>query len=172
MALCELEEVKLYLGMTVTTNDTLLEMLIDSASSYIESYTNRIFEIQEYTEIINGTGTNRLPVSYAPIFNVNSVTSIYGIGVTPQFTKNLIYLTDGTIFTEGKMNWTVNYEAGFEEIPYDVRQACIDMVAFKYKEKDRIGINTKTLAGEVISFEKRDLKDHIRSLLANYIRVC
>lgn len=172
MALCELEEVKLYLGIETTANDALLEMLIDSASAFIESYTNRTFDIQEYTEIVNGTGGNRLPLSYAPIYSVTSITNIYGITVTAPFTKNLIYLTDGSVFTEGKLNWTVVYEAGFEEIPYDVRQACIDMVAFKYKEKDRIGINTKTLAGEVISFEKRELKDHIRSQLAPYVRVC
>lgn len=172
MALCEVDEVKLYLGIETAHNDDLFEMLIDSASAFIENFTGRKFEVTEYTEMLNGTNKAMIPVHYAPIVEVLTIVNSYGnIKTDIKHTDNLIFLTDGSVFSSGVANWIVTYEAGFLEVPYDVRQVCIELVAYKFKQKDRIGISTKTLAGEVVSFELRDIRDDIRNTLSSYVRV-
>jgi hypothetical protein len=52
--------------------------------------------------------------------------------------------------------------------PFPVEQACIETVARKYKERGRIGEKSKTLAGEVISYDLSDLSDAVKMLLAPY----
>lgn len=46
--LVSLSKLKSYLKITDTTNDTLLSSLIDQASVFIESYTGRKLEAQDY----------------------------------------------------------------------------------------------------------------------------
>lgn len=172
MALCTLADVKAYLSLETTTSDDLLNMLIENASAFIENYTNRVFAITTYQEMRNGTGNAKMPVEYAPIVDLVSV-KVNDIDYT-QYAKNtdtLIWFISGGIFTTGLMNVELNYTAGYASIPADISQVCIDLVAYKFKQKDRIGLNSKTLAGEVISFELRDIRADIQNKLAPYIRV-
>lgn len=170
MALCTLDEVKQYLGIETTSSDVLLTSLIDNASEFISNYTNRVFEITDYSEIRDGSGNAKIPVYYSPITELTSVI-IAGVTYDAKKTPNLIYFDNGNIFPIGIMNVTLNYKAGFASTPLDVKQACIELVSYKYKQKDRIGLNSKTLAGEVISFEHKDIRAEIKNVLAAYVRV-
>lgn len=172
MALCTLEDLKLYLGIENANQDTLLSNLINSASGYIENYCNRDFSIQEYTERLHGTGKPFLPVHNAPITEVLSVVNSYGVefeGV--GHIDTMLVMSNNAVFSKGTFNWTVTYKGGYATVPYDVAQACIELAAYKFKDRDRIGLNSKTLAGEVISYEKKDIRGEIKNVLANYVRV-
>ena len=170
MALCTLDEVKQYLGIETTSSDELLTSLINNGSEFIENYTNRKFAITDYLEIRDGTGNAKMPIYYAPITEITSV-KIWDAEVTAKNTSNLIYFTDGNVFPIGIMNIQISYKAGFASTPLDVKQACIELVSYKYKQKDRIGLNSKTLAGEVINFEHKDIRAEIKNVLASYVRV-
>lgn len=171
MALCTLDEVKLYLGIDKPASDELLTMLIDNASAFIENYTNRTFAITEYTEVKDGTGGAKMPVYYAPITELKSV-KINDLAQTGyKNTESLVWFINGNLFASGTMNVELIYDAGFATVPNDVKQACIDLTAYKFKQKDRIGLQTKTLAGEVVSFEMRDIREDTKNKLAPYVRV-
>lgn len=168
--LCSLDDVKQYLGIETTTSDVLITSLINSASAFIESFTNRVFSIADYTEVRDGTGNSKMPVCFAPITEITSV-KIDDIEYDVKHTQTLIYFSNGNIFPAGIMNVELQYKAGYSSIPLDVKQACIELVAYKFKQKDRIGLNSKTLAGEVISFEQKDIRIEIKNVLASYVRV-
>ena len=68
-----LTHVKAMLGITTTTDDTLLDALIDQASDLIRKYCGRIFEQETVTETLPGTGTTRLTLERTPIVSVASV---------------------------------------------------------------------------------------------------
>lgn len=169
--LCTIDDVKLLLGITTTTHDNLLDQLIVGASAFIENYTNRNFDIQNFVEVLDGTGTARLPVGHGDITEVISVVDVYGNNYSPSFQGNILYFTDGRVFARGVMNYSVTYKGGFNTVPDDVKWACVDLVAYKFKERERIGEMSVNIAGQVVSYERRDIRDHVRSVLAPYIRV-
>jgi hypothetical protein len=55
--------------------------------------------------------------------------------------------------------------------PYDVEQACIELVANRAKEKERIGIASKSVANESVSFSQKDMSESTRSVLQQYKNV-
>lgn len=57
-------------------------------------------------------------------------------------------------------------------VPHDLYQACVELVAERYKYKDRIGQASKALGGqETASFSLKDLSDAIRMMLNPYRNV-
>lgn len=60
----------------------------------------------------------------------------------------------------------------YSYVPADIEQAVIELVAERFKAKDRIGISSKTIPnGESISYNNRMVTDPIKQLLQNYCRV-
>ena len=176
--LTTLANVKQYLGITASASDALLQQLISAASAFIGNYTSRNFLTQTYTEMMNGTGSSRLMVKHTPLISVSSVI-INGLPVAaggssqiPGFWSDskFIYL-NGYRFTVGFSNVALVYSAGYDIAPLDVEQIAIELTVNKYKRKDRIGENSKNLAGQVISYSIVDLSAENQKLLGKYKRV-
>ncbi|MEY2668534.1 MAG: hypothetical protein RJA59_1172, partial [Pseudomonadota bacterium] len=75
-------------------------------------------------------------------------------GVSGYFLAgNVIKLRDQFV-TEGVGNVSISYRAGYEltAIPSEVRQVVTEVAALMYRERDRVGIQSKTLGGEPVSF--------------------
>lgn len=68
------EYVKLLLGISASTDDELLDALIDGASAAIRSYCNREFVRQAYTETLSGFGGIHLMLERTPIVTVSAVS--------------------------------------------------------------------------------------------------
>lgn len=175
--LTSLANVKEYLGIAAddTADDVLLTRLINAASTAIEQYCSRTFASATYTETRDGTGTRKMTLFNFPVTAVASLT-IDGktIPVRPSptaygftFDDYLIKLT-GYEFTEGVDNVQVTYTAGLASTPYDIEQACVEAVSLRYKAKDRLGVTSKSLAGESISFTNDDFPDYVTRVLDQY----
>lgn len=176
---CTLSDVKYWLNIDQnnTNSDPLLTTLIASASAYIDNWTNRQFSQASVSYTANGTGSAILIVKDFPITSISSLT-VDSQAIPLSDGKSFGYLYDdkiiyliGTKFTKGFQNVTVALTYGYAVIPNDIKQVCIELVGYKYKERERIGIASKTLAGEVISFDIKDLKEHNKNILNNYNRV-
>ena len=60
----------------------------------------------------------------------------------------------------------------YSYIPADLEQACIEMVAERYKYKNRIGEVSKSLGGqETMSYSQKDMSDFVKILLSPYRRI-
>ena len=165
--------------MTFGSDDTLLARLITAVSNFIRSTTTRNFNVQTYTEIRDGQSQNSLFLRQFPIQLITSLTvngqpvsAIAGNVYTPGARGYLYTLTDITLygyeFTRGRNNISIVYSAGYSTIPYDLAQAAIELVCFKYREKDRIGHSSKSIAGETVSFIIKDVPESVRSVLNKY----
>jgi len=161
--LCTLNDVKVYGGITTTADDAAITALITQASGQIEQYCNRTFAQAAYTETRNGRDTETLYMRQQPIVSVQSLT-IDGITIqaSPD-TRSYGYVFDdaqlylrGTArgpygqpgrFVRGFQNITVAYTAGFQTIPADVVQACVELVLWKRAKRTRID-NTSQALGD------------------------
>lgn len=76
------EAVKAELGITASTDDALLDDLIDRASQAIVSYCHRPFAREVYTETLSGFGDIHLQLARTPIVAVSSVTDTNSATIT------------------------------------------------------------------------------------------
>lgn len=176
--LTTLANVKAYLSppLTTSTDDALLSRLITAASQFIQSWLNRAIATASYTDTRNGTGGMRLFLRNRPVTAIASVT-IDGVAIPASsppplgagylFDDSSVYLI-GRAFTKGLQNVVVQYSAGYATTPPEIEQACIGLVALRYKERDRIGQVSKNLAGETVSFQQKDMPADIATLLDQY----
>ena len=176
--LTTLAAVKGWLGITTSADDATLARLITAASGYIEQWTNRHFSSQQFTEVRDGTGSAVMVFADYPVTAVQSVV-INGNAITPSpgygqagysYDTSTIRLT-GYLFDKGRGNVRLTYTAGYAVTPPEIEQACIELVALRYKERDRIGHQSKSLAGETVTFIVRDFPDSVRTILGNYKKV-
>lgn len=178
--LTTLANAKQWLGLpeASTDDEALLTRLISSASEFIQTWLNRDIASQDYNEARDGTGGNRLVFAEYPVSAVSSVLvdgraipkaeNILSVGY--RFTDTMIIL-NGYVFTKGYGNVELSYTAGFASIPLELEQACIELVSLRFKERDRIGHQSKSLAGETVTFFIKDMPDSVLTILRNYRRV-
>lgn len=177
--LTTLANVEQWLGLAAGNQDEpLLTRLVTAASQYIQAWCDRQFASQAYTETRDGTGSLRLAFAQTPVSAVASVT-IDGQAIPPgdavntpgyYFTPTLLYL-NGHAFRRGLGNVVLVYTAGFASTPPEIEQACIELVAFRYRELERTGVASKGMAGETTSFVIRDLPPAVATILGTYRRV-
>jgi len=180
--LTNLANLKDYLGGEASGgNDTLLTRLIGVASDAIERYCNRTFSLTTYTaELYDGTGTDTLRLRQSPIVGTPTVLEdgvALTVGENPTGDYDvLVYKKGGTLvrqfssWFQFRRYYSVTYDAGYSTIPAAVEQAALDLAALMYKERDRIGLNTKNLGQQGTSY-LRKLPEHVLMGLKPYRRL-
>ncbi|MBV9858751.1 MAG: phage gp6-like head-tail connector protein [Alphaproteobacteria bacterium] len=161
-----------------STDDLLLTRLIGAASGFIQSWLGRQIASGDWFEQRNGAGGRALAFANVPVTQVLSVT-IDGLVIPPVpidggfgagylFTPTELVLR-GYVFTRGVGNIQLIYTAGFALPPPEIAQACIELVAQRYKERSRVGEVSKALGGgETVSFSQKDMSDDVKTILQQY----
>jgi hypothetical protein len=175
--LTTIANLKQWLKITDSTNDALLTRLVSASSEFITTWLNRDIFLQAYTGVVDGFGGYKKVLENYPVVSVSSVTvdqapiplSING-GNGYTFNKWRVALI-GYRFNVGVSNVVIQYTAGYATVPPELEQACIELAALRYRELDRIGLISKGLAGETITFTQRDFTQSVRTSLTQYKRV-
>lgn len=176
-AIVSLSALKAYLPVSVTTDDDFLEDLIYRAEEYARSYCSRELTSKQFTEKRSGHGSDILLLKEFPVTAVTSVT--IGSAVIPastsagyEFSEEAIYL-HGYRFTKGVRNVTVVYTAGYLPalVPFDLRQAVLEIAALSYRRRDHLDVATKAMAAESTTYITQGLTPSARETLQNYMRV-
>jgi hypothetical protein len=163
------------------TDDGLLTRLITAASRYIQTWLNRRIASADYLEVRDGTGGQRLQFACFPVCTLLSLT-IDGIAIpaapppSPSTGLSAGYLFSptelavrGYYFTRRVQNVAFAYTAGYAITPPEIAQACIELVALRYRERTRIGEVAKTVgSGETTSYSQKDMSAPILTLLQQY----
>lgn len=176
-------DVKDYLGLTGSGQDALVARLITAASAFIETWLSRTIAVTIYTQAFNGHGGDRLYLPHLPVVSVESVE--IGTNVVPAATdaadsgythdEDSVYLR-GYRFVRGVQNVTVGYTAGLaanvpSDVPADLAQACIELIALKYRRMGDEGMASKHLASETVSFVTTDMPKPVATILGQYKNV-
>jgi len=160
------------------TDDALLARLITAASGFIQTWLHRPIPSADWLEVRDGTGGQRLVLANVPVTAVLSLT-IDGLpippappdgGFGPGYTVTATELAlRGFVFTRRPQNVIVTYTAGYESVPPDIAQACIELVCQRYKERSRIGEVAKSRgASETVTLSQKDISDDVKTILAQY----
>ncbi|HEV2097761.1 MAG TPA: phage head-tail connector protein [Stellaceae bacterium] len=163
------------------TDDALLTRLITAASQYIQTWLNRPIALCDYIEVRDGTGGQRLQFACFPVSAVLSLT-IDGLAIPPApepspstgLTAGYVFsptqlAVHGYYFTRRAQNVVVTYMAGYPITPPEIAQACIELVALRYRERTRIGEVSRAVGGgETVTYSQKDMSAPIATLLQQY----
>lgn len=157
--LADVDDVKAYLGVTVSTDDALIADLVEAASAYVESYTGQSFRYRLKVELRDGNGERSLRLREGPVVDVVGV-SVDGVAVpeSTSLSSDGWFLMDGSVrlrgsrFTPGDGNVSVSYTCGYPAVPADVRQCVVELASLKYRDRTRIGKSTEAISGMSVSY--------------------
>ncbi len=196
--LVSLSEVKSYLKIsaTDTSKDNLLQGWISDVSRSIEAYCqNKIRRQQVLGEIHNGDGVSEQWTTFSPITDIygatdndklasvqyrnspldawiNLATDVRNI-LIDSADKKFIELYD-MAFPTGRSNIKVSYYAGFDPVPGDIKNVCLEMAAMMWKEsnqgENRLGVQSTadSTSGSNFNTTFRSLKPEWRLVLNRY----
>jgi hypothetical protein len=194
--LTTLADVRTWLQATTTTlphtDDALLSRLITAASQYIQNWLNRDILSTDYQELRDGTGSREYVFANTPVTAVASVV-VAGLAIPPvplpsppaapaPVTVGFFGGPAGYLFSPTKLvilgyavpRWPLcvqlQYTAGFAAVPPDLAQACIEMVANRYRvERDHPGVvSTVMQPATTVSYSQKDMNDNVKSILWKY----
>lgn len=135
--------VKPYLGITGTSEDTLLDLWIAAATEQAEAYCQRFFLQRTVTEVMYQELESRsLVLTHAPVASVTSIVDEGGSTVTADdyatdLAAGVITFDDSGIVFFG--DYTVTYVAGWlaASIPKSIQLAICELVKQARTSKDR-----------------------------------
>lgn len=160
-------DIKLYAGITTTTQDALIQSLIEPCLEAIGSFCNRSFASADVTEYRDGNEASRMMLVNYPITKITSLM-VDDRAVSPYVNAGIGYfysplgralMLRGSRFARGMRNVVIQLTAGFGDAaglapwPADLKLAHSMYVVTRMKERDRLGVGSKTLAGESISYD-------------------
>jgi Phage gp6-like head-tail connector protein len=193
--LCALDDVKAWLNLSTSADDALLSRLITAASQYIQRWLNRPLPLADYIETRDGLGgiygpeESRFPFGVQPCVAVSFV-AVAGVTISPapdapaaapgQSVSTYYVSQPGYLFTESELVIRgyylprqagcvfIQYTAGYAAIPPDLAQACIELVAQRYRERTRTGEVSRRIGTEVVRYSQLDMSAAIKTLIQQY----
>ena len=167
MPLTSRTNVKAYCGVTVSTDDSLIDSLILYADAAVKKATNRVFASASYTERRDGNGREELRLQQYPVTALTSVkvdsnrefgadTALDADEYDLDGDAGLVYRI-GTVWPCGTRNIQVVYTAGYSTIPDDVVHAANIIVADWYTRAKQLagGQSQNELSGENLGEESQ-----------------
>lgn len=160
-----------------------LERLVTGASTYFRSRTGRDIQAPPKSypaEKHSGDGNFGLFLKETPVTAVTSVAvdgeSIPAVSVPGESGWVLADADTGRLeligflFTPGAANVSIAYTAGYATVPEDIAQAVIEIAAWKYRERDRLGETARTTDGQVSQFTTAAESIGVKQVIDNYRR--
>ncbi len=193
MPLTTLNDVKSYLQITDTSDDSFLNLLIADVQTTIENYCHRHFDVNTYTSEQHNVN-HKIFTKETPIISVLNIVRLDGsiINTVPDSNAMTNYrifpgyveLLDYKYVTMGNKLKYVNseesyveitYTAGYDTPPADLSLAAIKLIALEYKEsrEDRLGVEQESEGDVKYVYAKKDseMPLNISSVLDRHKRV-
>jgi len=182
-----LETARQFLNYKDNSSDPLITRWIAAASADMLREMNRpaIFEVRN--EVRNGNGSNRLTSNYWPQLNVANLTiSGNAVGLSPDgvatgytFDDTTIFLINNpliprppgtfTNFQKGFQNVRYQLTYGFQVIPSDLEEACLELMALIKFGRDKVGLRSESLSGiGTVSYITDTYPKRTKDTLENY----
>jgi len=180
-ALASLDDTKLFLKITDDEDDELLIKLINQASGFMESFTDRKLKTRAYSSALStdraecwydGDNSKRLFLRQWPVTSVTSPITVSGsditvAGATDYYgsTGYVNYTRRGELFYDngfdvGKQNVRVSYTAGYlttDPEYFELSLLCMELLGVVWTQKDHLGFKSETLGN--YSYSLQDLKE-------------
>lgn len=145
------QEAKNYLHIDYANDDWLIDTLIRSATKRLEKYTGCAFLQANVEALICIEDTQELP--YGPVGDITSVMKDDGDGNFAATTDYKVYgIEFKTIVPDVSGTYKISYQAGWGQLPQDLRLAVLAEVAYQFENRGddntaRLSHTAKELAG-------------------------
>jgi hypothetical protein len=189
-ALSTLAKVQSFTGESSSTNVTLLEYLINSATDFIEGYCgNRRFvgdysgtpaALADVTQYYDGNGKKTLQLNRYPVSSITSISYATGDLNSPTWiaydakSEYKLKASTGEVYFAaalpfGIQNIKVVLKAGYlpSTIPNDIDLACQKLVGRELNQRKSQGVTQESIAGGSINWNEELPKD-IKDVLNRY----
>lgn len=173
--LVTLSEVKSFLNITTSDEDTDLLADISAASGIVEDFTGVQYHITDEVGYFSGSESDRIHFKDGPIYDVTKVERRYGYETWQTielryFNWNSWFLMriDENTFDEGVRNWRVTYQRGLDRAPRNVRRAILLLIQHWYVTHDRTGVESDVVGGGLrvkYSIEANNLPPKVLAIL-------
>lgn len=80
------------------------------------------------------------------------------------------YSFSGGVYTFNAANSGTEVTMTYDYVPAPVEQACIEMVGLDMKQRDNLGVNSKTLAGETVTYTTKGITPSVAEMLTEFKR--
>lgn len=184
-ALVTVDEAKTYLKISAVTEDSVIENLVNRASTWANDYTGRLLKSRVNTEYYDGDGTGTLQLKQYPVTTLTSLyddpARAFGAGTAINVTNDVILNGDtGTItlfnaavaFNVGTMNVKAVYTAGYVTVPESLKEAVLLYIGSAYRREyvdQRFGITSETVGDRTTTYATADVPPKARILLDKYV---
>lgn len=192
-ALTTLSRLKSYLSVSGDAQDSLLIMLINGTSAWIEKRCDRSFKKAAYTDYLKGSGAEFLFLKGYPIIGGVTLYENDSGDTTDDFQQvdsDLFWILDeegtleanGFVFVKRQRAYKAIYEAGYIvqgatvtgeniELPEDLEMACWRLIAGIYNQRKAEGTSGQSLGDYSVQFSKLvDSDPTLQETFANYRR--
>ena len=189
MLVTQLSTIKTRLGITDTTDDTLLTNLIEFASARFERETNRSLDRAVATPEEFSADQTEILVARFPLESVASFHLKENETDGWVLQSNIDYLIRhacvislsaplGTKYEQARVTFTGGYVlpgttpgAGQTALPDDLEHACVEQVAYWYQNRHRLGLLSMPAEGRTFfNIAQIDLLPQVASILKRYER--
>jgi hypothetical protein len=181
--LIALTDLKTFLDIGDSTDDTRLEVLIDAVSYFFNNKTNRQLKARALTEYYDGDGTNKILLNSYP---VNSITTLHISTDVPRTygssqlinsdyydsdTEGVLCYFDG-VFPKGFKTVKIAYNGGYSTIPHDLEQAALIMCQYLWmiEKHKKAGMQSISQDRASVSLKESDIPDFVSKVLEKYER--
>lgn len=189
IALATVAEAKVVLKVpSGSTEDAVLEDLINRASAWANRHTGRQLLEADYEEFYDGDGSDELMLNNYPVLEIASVHDdpIREFGASSLLVEDTDFLVDAAagiltglpghpVFFRGKRTIKVAYSAGYADdaIPHDLKDAVLMIVQHHYKrmyQDQRIGLASETIGDQTFTYSEKDIPAKAQTTLDRYRR--
>lgn len=177
------QEYKTYAGINSTNQDAEIDFLIPKVSEFVKTYCRRTFIdffSETKTEVFKG-GFATLLLKETPVTQVISVERSTNYGQTyTRLVRFTDWVQDGDsvvslhatgVWPELINGYRVNYFAGYEFVPQDLKLAVLDLITY-YRKNDAAIHSTKAPGTNAVQIEyisTTSLPAHIKRILDQYV---
>lgn len=182
--LATLEELKLYLWITDSDSDDVLNQLLAQSQAFIQSYTGRDLIATDYTkELYSWKAEREFQLKQFPIITVaEKELALFQYNNWTLWTPVWVdfdvdsYRADKEAWIvllwfnllRGFQNIQVTYKAWFETIPADLNLAAIRLSAYYYNTRNSDWILSESVDGASIRFDAKQTPADVLAVLENY----
>lgn len=177
------QEYKTYAGINSTTQDAEIDFLIPKVSEFVKTYCRRTFvdftsDIK--TELFHGD-VDKFILKETPVTQIISVEFSKDFGQTyTKLAKFTDWVQDGDyvlatgstgLFPKSINGYKVNYFAGYDVVPQDLKLAVLDLITY-YRKNDAAIHSTKSPGTNSLQIEyisTTNLPAHIKRILDQYM---
>jgi uncharacterized phiE125 gp8 family phage protein len=137
-----LTDAKNWMRIDYTSDDTLIQSLINGSRIHIEKLTGVAFVNKLLKTYIQLTGFEpsvwMVDLPYGPVICIDSVRIKTGINSWETLTKNEDYeVIAGKLWLYTQGNYEIQYQSGYSSVPEDIANDIMALVAWQYENRGK-----------------------------------